>query len=111
MKIQFFYRIDTLQIDAVFQGCKTNSAKYKDTTKYQEINVKDPLFPITRNHKVILNADEDIIGTEISPNPQQPVPTPNINQDLIDKLRDAWPTLTAAEKAELLRKVAQRILG
>ena len=75
---QFFYRKDTLQIDAVFRGCKTESARFKDKATYMEVNVADPPYPVTRDHKVVLDPEGNVVGTEPSPNPVQPTPTPPV---------------------------------
>lgn len=82
MKIQFFYRKNTLQIDAVYKNCKTNSTKFKDKTVYTEVNVSDPAYKISRNHKVIIKKGK-IIGTKPSVNPIQP----NIINDVPTKLK------------------------
>ena len=39
----------------------------------------------------------------------KPVPSPH--QDLIDKLKKAWPTLTPEQKRELIKRVLLRLLG
>jgi len=72
---QFFFKKDTLQIDAVYRNCKTQSTVFKDPATYMEVNVVDPPYEVTRNHKVILDAAGNVIGTEPSPNPVQPTPT------------------------------------
>jgi len=72
MEYQFFYRLDTLQIDAVYRDCKTNSTVFKDTNVYAEVNVVNPPYAVTRNHKVVLDAEGNVIGTEPTPNPAQP---------------------------------------
>jgi len=73
---QFFFKKDTLQIDAVYRDCKTTSTVFKDTNVYAEVNVTDPPYEVTRDHKVILDAEGNVIDTEPSPNPVQPTPTP-----------------------------------
>jgi len=69
---QFFYRLDTHQIDAVYIECKTQSTLFKDTSVYAEVNVVNPPYEVTRNHKVMLDAEGNVVGTEPSPNPVQP---------------------------------------
>jgi len=76
MKYQFFYRLDTLQIDAVYRDCTTESTVFKDTSVYAEVNVTDPPYEVTRNHKVILDEEGNVVDTEPSPNPVQPMPPP-----------------------------------
>jgi len=78
VEIQFFYRKDTLQIDAVFRDCTTTSTVFKDTNVYAEVNVTDPPYEVTRDHKVILDAEGNVIDTGPSPNPVQPTPTPPV---------------------------------
>ncbi len=74
MNIQYFYRKDTLQIDAVFRDCQTNSAVFKDINIYAEVNVENPKYTVSRNHKVQLDAQGSVIGTLESVNPVQPSP-------------------------------------
>ena len=71
---QFFYRTDTLQIDAVYRGCKTESARFKDKATYIEVNVTDPAYEVSRDHKVVLDDDDNVIWTEVQENPLQPTP-------------------------------------
>lgn len=73
VETQFFYRKDTKQIDAVYRDCTTTSAVFKDPATYMEVNVVDPPYEVTRDHKVVLDADGNVIDTEPSPNPVQPV--------------------------------------
>jgi len=73
VQIQYFYRKDTEQIDAIFRDCQTNSAVWKDVTVYVEVNVEDPPYMVTRDHKVVLAVDGNVIGTVYSPNPFQPL--------------------------------------
>lgn len=72
MTIQFFYRIDTLQIDAVYRDCKTSSPVFLDPSTYVEVNVTDPGYVVDRNHKVVLDAGGAVIGTHEFENPVQP---------------------------------------
>lgn len=109
--VQLFYRPDTLQIDAVFQECLTTSTKWKDSATYIEVNVTDPPFSVSRNHKVVLDDEGKVVDTEPSANPVQPAPTPNPNKDLIDDLRDRWPAMTPDQKQEVIRRALRRILG
>lgn len=81
---QFFYRRDSLQIDAVYRDCKTHSAKFKDVATYVEVNVTDPPFEVTRDHKVVLDAGGNVVGTEPSPNPIQPEATPPVVPERMD---------------------------
>lgn len=74
-ELQYFYRKDTLQIDAVYKDAETESSKYKDADVYVEVNVVDPGYAVTRDHKVILDAEGAVVGTEASVNPVQPVET------------------------------------
>jgi len=76
VQIQFFYRLDTLQIDAVFRDCTTESTVFKDTDVYAEVNVTDPPYEVTRDHKVVLDAAGRVVDTTPNPNPIQPTPTP-----------------------------------
>jgi len=76
MIIQFFYRKDTLQIDAVYRGCLSNSTKYVAGDTYEEVIWINPPFDVTRNHKVLLNAEGEVIDTEAHENLTQPTPTP-----------------------------------
>jgi len=76
MEFQFFYRRDNQQIDAVYRDCKSNSAVFKDPATYMEVNVTDPPYEVTRDHKVILDTEGNVIGTEPSPNPVQPITPP-----------------------------------
>lgn len=75
VKIQFFYRKDTLQIDAVYRDCKTNSVKFNDRDTYVEVNVTNPAYEVSRDHKVVLNKEGKAVGTKPSINPLQPTPT------------------------------------
>jgi len=75
---QFFYRLDPLQIDAVFRDCTTTRTVFQDTHVYAEVNVTDPPYEVTRDHKVVLDEAGNVIGTEPSPNPVQPAPTPPV---------------------------------
>lgn len=74
-EIQFFYRINNLQIDAVYKGNKTNSTVFKDSTIYVEVNVTDPPYEVTRDHKVVLATDGTVMTTTPAVNPVQPVIT------------------------------------
>lgn len=74
-RIQFFYRLDTRQIDAVFKGCRTNSTVFKDANVYGEVNVEDPPYEVTRDRIVVLDGGQ-VMGTAPSINPIQPKPTP-----------------------------------
>jgi len=76
VEFQFFYRLNTLQIDAVYRDCTTESTVFKNPAVYVEVNVIDPPYEVTRDHKVILDAEGNVTGTESSPNPVQPTPTP-----------------------------------
>lgn len=111
VEIQFFYKTDTLQIEAVYGDSTTNSSVFKDTNVYTEINVVDPPYSVTRNHKVILNAEGEVIDTEESANPVQPPPWVNPNQNLIDELRNLWLTLTPTQKRLLLRRALLKLLA
>lgn len=73
---QFFYRLDTLQIDAVFRDCTTGSTVFKDPAIYVEVNVLDPPYEVTRDHKVILDAQGNVVDTEAHANPVRPAPPP-----------------------------------
>jgi len=110
MKVQFFYRLDTLQIDAVYRDCTTESTVFKDPSVYAEVNVEDPPYEVTRDHKVVLDADGNIVGSEPSPNPVQPTPEPNPHQDLIDLINTSWDT-GVPEKTEALKQAVLRLLG
>ena len=83
---QFFYRKDTFQIDAVYRDSKTESMVFKDPATYVEVNVTDPLYVVDRDHKVVLGAEGQVIGTEPSVNPVQPTPAPNPRADLLTAL-------------------------
>ena len=85
-KTQFFYRLDTLQIDAVFRGNKTQSHVFKDPSTYVEVNVKDPPYVVSRNHEVILDDDGNVLDTRPSLNPMQPAPLIDPLKTLIDSL-------------------------
>lgn len=74
VETQFFYRLDTLQIDAVYLDCKSSSSVFKDSSTYVEVNVADPGYKVTRNHKVVLDAEGHVTGTQGSANPVQPEP-------------------------------------
>lgn len=108
---QFFYRLDTLQIDAVFLNAKTNSRVFKNTGMYVEVNVTDPPYEVTRDHKVLLDGEGEVEGTVLFPNPVQPTLDAHPNQDLIDTLRDRWANLSASQKRELIKRILLRLLG
>lgn len=87
MEHQFFFRKDTLQIDAVYRNCKTNSTKYKDTSVYTEVNVINPSYEVTRDHKVVLDAGGIVIDTEPNVNPIQPSVSMPMSQIDEEKLK------------------------
>lgn len=114
MEVQFFYRKDSKQIDAVFRDCKTNSAVFKDQNKdqniYAEVNVTDSTYIIGRDYKVVLQ-DSEVINTVPSVNPIQPVHEPNPYQDCIDLISEpTWGSGVPA-KIEIIRTVLLRLLG
>lgn len=110
VKIQFFYRKDTLQIDAVFRNSKTNSTIFKDKTKYVEVNMKTPLYPLSRNHKVKLDPKGKVTGTISHMNPIQPTPSPNPNKEMADLIDEAWK-IGIPNKTEALKKAVKHLLG
>lgn len=110
MKLQFFYRLDTLQIDAVYIDCKTKSKVFKDLDVYVEVNVKDPSYELSRNRKVILDEGGQVVDTEDSVNPVQPTPDPNPNQEIIDWIEADWDKVMPS-KTELLKSAMLRLLG
>lgn len=71
MEVQYFYRKDTLQIDAVNVDCKTNSSKFKDMEIYVEVNEFNPPYMLSRDHKVVLASDV-VIDTVYNLNPKVP---------------------------------------
>lgn len=86
MKIQYFYRKNNQQIDAVYKNCTTKSTKYTEGTMYTKVTVIDPQYEITRNNKVILDDKGVVIGTIPNVNSSQPVPNPIKNTKLEDLL-------------------------
>ena len=122
---QFFYRLGTLQIDAVNVGCKSGSTKYKDANVYVEVNVTDPPYEVSRNHMVVLDVEDVVIGTHEFTNPVQPTPAPNPHADLIAALNsygvhsftpaqvDAFidSVSTVAELRALLKTMAKCIIA
>lgn len=68
----------------------TNSKKFKDANVYAEVNVVNPSYKITRDHKVILGSNGAVIGTEVNLNPLQPTPKPPTRDLLkeIDELKE-----------------------
>lgn len=99
VKTQFFYRKDTFQIDAVFQNCETQSAIFHDPVVYVEVNVDDPPYSVTRNHKVILEKGK-VVGTEPNVNPLQPKSEPR--EDLRKEIDELKTRLSEVEEG--LRK-------
>ena len=75
IETQFFFRKDSLQIDAVYRGCKTQSAKWKDPATYIEVVVQDPKYVVSRNYKVVLDAGGHVLRTTQHQNPAQPSPS------------------------------------
>lgn len=75
VEIQFFYDKNSLQIMAVYVNVKTGSSVFKDADVYAEVNVEDPPYRVTRDHKVVLDPSGEITGTVASVNPVQPSPT------------------------------------
>ena len=75
VETQFFYRLDTFQIDAVYRGCKSGSSKFTDGDVYAEVNVVDPSYVVSRDHIVILDPQGVVIDTSPNVNPVQPTPT------------------------------------
>ena len=59
---------------------------FKDPAVYAEVNVVDPGYVVTRNHKVVLDAEGHVIGTQEFMNPVQPEPAPNPLADLLAAL-------------------------
>ena len=75
MEFQYFYRLDTLQIDAVYHDSKTTSSVFKDPAVYVEVNVSDPPYEVSRNHKVVLDGEGQVVDSTPFENPVQPQPT------------------------------------
>lgn len=125
MKYQFFYRLDTLQIDAVLRDCKTTSSVFKDPATYMEVNVTDPPYKVTRDRKVVLDAGGTVIGTHEFTNPVQPTPAPDPRAILLAALDsygvhsftpaqvDAFidGVRTVAELRDLLKTMAKCIIA
>lgn len=86
METQFFYRKDTLQIDAVYIDTITQSTVFKDPNVYVEVNVTDPPYVVSRDHKVVLDAQGNVSGTHEFTNPVQPTPAPDPHVDLLAAL-------------------------
>lgn len=74
VKTQFFYRLDTFQIDAVYRGCKSSSSLFTDGSVYAEVVVEDPPYVVDRDHLVILDAQGRVVDTSPHVNPVQPSP-------------------------------------
>lgn len=110
MKLQFFYRKDTLQVDAVFRNSKTASPVFKDKAKYVEVNVKDPTYEVSRNHKVKLDPKGKVIDTIPHMNPIQPEIPPDPNKTMADLIDSAWTT-GMPNKTEALKKAVKHLLG
>jgi len=111
VQIQFFYRIDTYQIDALYIDCKSNSTIYKDTNVYVEVNVTDPIYTVSRDHKVILDGEGNVIDTEEFINPTQPTPTPNPHQGALDDLNAGFAGTGTPDKIDTLKEALLYLLG
>ena len=61
--------------------------KFKDINVYAEVNINNPSYKVTRDHKVILGFDGNVIATEVSPNPLQPTPAPPVS-DMIKEINE-----------------------
>lgn len=110
VQTQFFYRKDTLQICAVYQDCTTESTVFKDPAKYVEINVVDPPYPVTRDHRVVLDAKGDVAGTEPSVNPVQPKPAlPEAPAELAIKSPDGSVWILTVDNAGKISGKKRRI--
>ena len=75
-RYQFFYEKGTLQIVAVYHGCKTRSQVWKNPATYIEVNVVDPPYTVTRDHKVVLGPEGAVVGTILAGEKPARVPIP-----------------------------------
>lgn len=109
VRIQFFYRRDTLQIDAVYVNCMTQSMVLRDPKKYVEVHVVDPPYEVTRNHRVVLDDEGEVLTTTphinpVQPEPERPRPLPEITLRSPDG--SAW-TVTIDNMGKIRSKKAK----